>query len=155
MLGAGARVAGSMGNLLGKMTSKMAPDMLKQAARSVSKGVTNGLTRLRTQVGLKSDPNSLAMYGSRAGAGVAGIEAGGVVGESAMGVKSGMHQKEAAKHLAEAQMTMAISETLKAWVDELVQAFGEITKSVDQFRKNALAIQDNTQNTALNMARNI
>lgn len=153
--GAGARVAGSMGNLLGKMTSKMAPDMLKQAARSVSKGVTNGLTRLRTQVGLKSDPNSLAMYGSRAGAGVAGIEAGGVVGESAMGVKSGMHQKEAAKHLAEAQMTMAISETLKAWVDELVQAFGEITKSVDQFRKNALAIQDNTQNTALNMARNI
>jgi len=154
--GAGARVASSsLGKMLGKMASKMAPDMLKQAARSLSKGVSSGLTKMRTQVGLKSDAQSTAMYSSRAGAGVAGIEAGGVVAESAMGVKSGMHQKEAATHLAEAQMTMSISEALKAWINELVQAFGEKIKSADQVRKNSLTIQDNTQSTALNMARNI
>lgn len=154
--GAGARVASSsLGKMLGKMAGKMAPDLLKQTARSMGKGVTNGLTKLRTNVGLKSDANSMAMYSNRAGAGVAAIEAGGVTAESAMGVKSGMHQKEAAKHLADAQLTMAISESLKAFIDELVQKFGEITQSVDKFRKNALAIQDNTQHTALNMARNI
>lgn len=154
--GAGARVASSsLGKMLGKMASKMAPDMLKQASRSLSKSVTSGLANMRTSIGLKSDANSLAMYGNRLGAGVAAIEAGGVTVESAMGVKSGMHQKKAAEQLADVQVTMAIQETMKAYSEKMVENFGEITKSTDQVLKTALGIQDNTNSTALVMARNI
>jgi invasin B len=152
---AAGRVASAMADMLGKVANKMVPDMLKQAARAVSKGFTNVMTKARTSIGLKSDANSLGMYSARLGAGMAITEAGGVAAQSVFGIKSGIHQRNAAEHLAEIKFAMVISEELKNYLNEMVQLFDQSMKAKDAAIKKAFNIQDSMNSTSLSMARNI
>ncbi|TKK37738.1 hypothetical protein PflCFBP13517_25635 [Pseudomonas fluorescens] len=152
---AASRVASSMGQMLGKIVNKMVPDMLKHVGRSVSKGFTSAMTRVRTSVGLKSDPNSLAMYSARLSAGASGVEFGGVAAQSALGVKSGIHQRGAANALAEVTLAMVISALAKSWLSDSVKIFDETMGAVHANIKKTFDIQRNTGNASLDMARNI
>lgn len=152
---AAGRVAGAMANMFGKMVSKMAPQMLKQAARAVSKGFTNTMTKARGGLGLQSDAASLGKYSARLGGTVAGVEAGGVSAQSAMGIKSGIHQRNAAEKMAEVKLAMIISEVLKQYMSEMVQVFDKVMSVKDEAIKKAFALQDNMNSTSLSMARNI
>lgn len=152
---AAGRLASSLGNKLGNMASKMVPDVLKQFAKGASKSFTNVMTRARSAIGLRSDPNSLAMYSSRIGAGVAITEAGSVSAQSALQIKSGVHQRNAAQHMAEANFAMVISEQLKNYLNDMIQVFDESMKAKDAAVKKALDLQDSMYFTGLSVARNI
>ncbi|MFJ4454746.1 type III secretion system translocon subunit SctE [Pseudomonas sp. NPDC089392] len=152
---AAGRVASAMGNMFGKLANKMAPQMLKQAARAVSNGFSSVMTKARTSIGLKSDANSLGMYASRLAASVAVVEAGGIAAQSAMEIKSGIHQRNAAQHLAELEFAKVISEELKNYLSDMVQLFDQSMKAKDDAIKKAFSIQDSINSSSLSMARNI
>ncbi|MGE8059041.1 type III secretion system translocon subunit SctE [Pseudomonas sp. NPDC089547] len=152
---AAGRVASAMGNMFGKLANKMAPQMLKQAARAVSNGFSSVMTKARTSIGLKSDPNSLGMYASRLAASVAVVEAGGIAAQSAMEIKSGIHQRNAAQHLADLEFAKVISEELKNYLSDMVQLFDQSMKAKDDAIKKAFSIQDSINSSNLSMARNI
>ncbi|MFK3816436.1 type III secretion system translocon subunit SctE [Pseudomonas sp. NPDC089407] len=152
---AAGRVASAMGNMFGKLANKMAPDMLKQAARAVSNGFSSVMTKARASIGLKSDPNSLGMYASRLAASVAVVETGGIAAQSALEIKSGIHQRNAAQHLAELEFAKVISEELKHYLNDMVQLFDQSMKAKDDAIKKAFSIQDSINSTSLSMARNI
>ena len=152
---AAGRLASAMGNMFGKLANKMAPDMLKQAARAVSKGFTNVMTKARTSIGLKSDAISLDMYASRLAASVTVVETGGIAAQSALEIKSGIHQRNAAQHLAELEFAKVISEELKNYLNDMVQLFDQSMKAKDDVIKKAFSIQDSINSNSLSMARNI
>ncbi|AZC51689.1 hypothetical protein C4K35_4110 [Pseudomonas chlororaphis subsp. piscium] len=152
---AASRVADTMGKMLGKMVNKMVPDMLKQATQAVSKGFTSAMTKARTSIGLKSDANSLGMYSARISAGVAATEAGSVTAQSALGVKSGIHQRDAAEALSGLKFAMLISESLKVWLSDMVQFFDQSMNAVHVNIKKALDVQSSVESAGLSMARNI
>jgi len=152
---AAGRVANAMGNMFGKLANKMAPHMLKQAARAVSNGFSSVMTRARTSIGLKSDANSLGMYASRLAASVAVVEAGGTAAESALGIKSGIHQRNAARHMADLQFAKVISEELKQYLSDMVHVFDQTMRAKDDEIKKAFGIQDSINSSSLSMARNI
>ncbi|AHD17280.1 hypothetical protein C163_17155 [Pseudomonas sp. FGI182] len=152
---AAGRVASAMGNMFGKLANKMTPQMLKQAARAVSNGFSSVMTKARSSIGLKSDAISLDMYASRLAASVAVVEAGGVAAQSALETKSGIHQRNAAQHLADFQFAKVISEELKNYLNDMVQLFEQSMKAKDNAIKQAFSIQDSINSSSLNMARNI
>ncbi|MFG0392455.1 type III secretion system translocon subunit SctE [Pseudomonas sp. zbq_4] len=152
---AAGRVASAMGNMFGKLANKMAPQMLKQAARAVSNGFSSVMTKARTSIGLKSDAISLEMYASRLAASVAVVEAGGVAAQSALETKSGIHQRNAAQHLAEFELAKVISEQMKNYLSDMVQLFDQSMKAKDNAIKQAFGIQDSINSSSLSMARNI
>ncbi len=152
---AAGRVANAMGNMFGKLANEMTPQMLKQAARAVSNGFTNVMTKARTSIGLKSDAISLDMYASRLAASVAVVEAGGVAAQSALETKSGIHQRNAAQHLADFEFAKVISEALKNYLHDMVQLFDQSMKAKDNAIKQAFSIQDSINSSSLSMARNI
>ncbi|AZC38197.1 type III secretion system translocon subunit SctE [Pseudomonas chlororaphis] len=151
-------VAKAMGKALGKLVSKIAPQVLKMATRAatkVSEGFTKVMTKARSSIGLKSDPNSLARYATILGAGVAVTEAAGAAAQSALGIKSGIHQRNAAEHLADLEFAKVISESLKSYLGEMVQLFDQSMQAKDNAIKKAFSIQDSIDSSNLSMARNI
>ena len=152
---AAGRVANAMGNMFGKLANEMTPQMLKQAARAFSNGFSSVMTKARTSIGLKSDANSLGLYASRLGASVAVVEAGGTAAQSALQIKSGMHQRNASQHLAELEFAKVISEELKNYLNDMVQLFDQSMRAKDDAIKKAFSIQDSINSASLSMARNI
>ncbi|CAI3807070.1 Cell invasion protein SipB [Pseudomonas sp. MM221] len=152
---AAGRVANAMGNMFGKLANEMTPQMLKQAARAVSNGFTSVMTKARSSIGLKSDAISLDLYASRLAASVAVVEAGGTVAQSALQIKSGMHQRNATEHLADFNIAKVISEVMQKHLHDAVQLFDESIKAMDNTIKQAFSIQDSTNSNNLSMARNI
>lgn len=155
---AAAKVAEAMGKVLGKVASKIAPQVAKMASRAASKiseGFTKAMTKARTAIGLKSDPNSLGRYAAILGGGVAVTEAAGAAAQSALGIKSGIHQRNAAEHLADLEFAKVISESLKNYLGEMVQLFDQSMQAKDNAVKKAFNIQDSIDSSNLSMARNI
>ncbi|MBH3457151.1 type III secretion system translocon subunit SctE [Pseudomonas monteilii] len=152
---AAGRVANAMGNMFGKMANEMTPQMLKQAARAVSNGFTSVMTKARSSIGLKSDAISLDLYASRLAASLAVVEAGGTAAQSALETKSGIHQRNAAQHLADFEFAKVISEALKNYLHDMVQLFDQSMKAKDNAIKQAFSIQDSINSSSLSMARNI
>jgi len=152
---AAGRVASAMGNMFGKLANEMAPQMLKQAARAVSNGFTSVMTKARTSIGLKSDAMSLDLYASRMAASLAVVEAGGTAAQSALQIKSGIHQRNASEHLAEFELAKVISEAMKNYLNDMVQVFDQSMKAKDDSIRKAFSIQDSMNSSSLSMARNI
>ena len=152
---AAGRVASAMGNMFGKLANEMAPQMLKQAARAVSNGFTSVMTKARTSIGLKSDAMSLDLYASRMAASLAVVEAGGTAAQSALQIKSGIHQRNASEHLAEFELAKVISEAMKNYLNDMVQVFDQSMKAKDDSIRKAFSIQDSINSSSLSMARNI
>lgn len=152
---AAGRVASAMGNMFGKLANEMAPQMLKQAARAVSNGFSSVMTKARASIGLKSDAVSLDLYASRLAASLAVVEAGGTAAQSALQIKSGIHQRNASQHLAEFEFAKVISEAMKNYLNDMVQLFDQSIKAKDNAIKQAFSIQDSMNSSSLSMARNI
>jgi len=152
---AAGRVASAMGNMFGKLANEMAPQMLKQAARAVSNGFSSVMTKARASIGLKSDAMSLDLYASRLAASLAVVEAGGTAAQSALQIKSGIHQRNASQHLAEFEFAKVISEAMKNYLNDMVQLFDQSIKAKDNAIKQAFSIQDSMTSSSLSMARNI
>ncbi|VVP32530.1 Cell invasion protein SipB [Pseudomonas fluorescens] len=153
--GAAGRIASSMGNMLGKMVSKMAPEVLKNAVKSVGSMATKAATSIRSTVGLSSDKLALEMYGTRLGMAVTGTEIGGSAAQSGFGAKSGIHQADAAKKMAEVSLAVAISEQLRTYLSENVQMFEDMMNDKNQMMEKFGDMQQRSADTALNMVRNI
>jgi len=152
---AAGRVASAMGNMFGKLANEMAPQMLKQAARAVSNGFSSVMTKARSSIGLKSDAMSLDLYASRLAASLAVVEAGGTAAQSALQIKSGIHQRNASEHLAEFELAKVISEAMKNYLNDMVQVFDQSMKAKDDSIRKAFSIQDSINSSSLSMARNI
>jgi len=151
----GKAAAGRLASVMGKAFGKMVPQLLKQGASAVSKGFSQAMANLRNGLGLKSDAVSLQMYSTRFGMGLAGAEAVGVASQSGMGIKAGVHQRDAAERLSEARLAMTIGEQLKAYLADMVELFDQSIKAKDEAVKKAYYVQESTYATSLNMARNI
>lgn len=152
---AASKMAGAMTKAFGDIASKLAPDLLKQAARSVSKTFTQTMTKARSSLGLKSDALHLNQYATRVAIMEGVAQAGSASAESSLGIKSGVHQRNASDHLAAFKFSVVIAETMKVYLSDMVQAFDQLMKAKDEALKKAFAVQENANSTALNMARNI
>ena len=152
---AAGKLSSAMGKAFGDVATKLVPDLLKQSARSVSKSFTKAMTKARGSMGLKSDSVSMGKYATRMAIAESVVQAGSASAESSMGIKSGIHQRNASDHLSAFRFSMVISETLKAHLSEMIEVFDQAMKAKDQAIKKALSIQESMNNTSLNMARNI
>lgn len=153
--GAASRVASSMGNMLSKMVSKMVPEMLKNAAKTVANIATRAATSIRSSVGLSSDKLALQTYGNRFAMMATATETAGAGAQAGFAVKSGIHQSEAAKSMAEVSLAAAISEQLRTYLSVNVQNFEDAMQAQSKFLKQVSNIQHSYASTGLAMARNI
>ncbi|AZC90108.1 type III secretion system translocon subunit SctE [Pseudomonas carnis] len=152
---AASRLGPMMGKVLGKSIGKLIPGMVKQASRSVTKGFTKSMTTVGKKMGLKTDSISLAKTMDKLEIGMSVVEAGSATAQAGMGVKAGIHQRNAAVAQADFQFSMVISDAMKTWLGDMVQQFDQTMSTVHLGIKKAMDVQSSSESTSLSMARNI
>lgn len=158
----GAQVLGPIiSAVASKLTSTMtqlAPqvmNLLNQAASVVGKSVTQALVNLRSFLARGSDPVSLARYTARVETALALTEFGGVAAQGVFGVRSGVHQAQAAEHLAEVRIRTAISEQITTFLTLLVDEYGTATRDKHRQIEQIFADMQRSHSVSLNMVRHI
>lgn len=82
------------------------------------------------------------------------VETGGVSVESALGIKAGMHQKEAATLRAEAQTIISLAKESIDHSEQLVEELSTKLGGLETIQKILLGMLSDRQDIALNMSRN-
>ncbi|WP_053214282.1 type III secretion system translocon subunit SctE [Pseudomonas sp. Q12-87] len=158
----GAQVIGPMvsavASKLGSVVAQAAPaamQAMKQMATSVGKSMTQMLTQLRSLVTNGADAVSLARYAANLEIAQAVTEFANVAAQGVMQIESGRHQAQAAVHLADMRVRMAISEEISKYLTQVVEDYGQAMRERTQEIERMLSGQLQSLNTSLNMVRNV
>lgn len=153
--GAASRIAPKMAEMIGKLASKAVPDLLKQAGRSSSRLMSQMMNKVRGSLGMKSDPTSLARYGNYVQSTAAGVQGVGTGTQSGLQVSAGIHQKNAAEHMAAVVIASAIVESMANWLSEAVERFGDALSKQNRMIEQMSGELQNHLNTGLQIARRV
>ncbi|CAH0214346.1 type III secretion system translocon subunit SctE [Pseudomonas brassicacearum] len=153
----GVQVIGPMvsavASKLASVVAQAAPaamQAMKQVASSVGNTLTQMLTQLRGFITNGADPVLLARYAANLEIAQAVAEFGNVAVQGGLQIKSGQHQAQAAEHLADVRVRMAIGEEISAYLTQVVDNYGqamqERTRQVEQLfadmqRSHAVSLQ--------------
>ncbi|WP_237884967.1 type III secretion system translocon subunit SctE [Pseudomonas sp. PGPR40] len=158
----GAQVIGPM---LGAVASKLASvvaqaapaamQAMKQLATSVGNSLTQMLTQLRSFITNGADAVSLARYAANLEIAQAVTEFGGVAAQGVLGVRSGMHQAQAAEHLADVRVRMAISEEITSYLTRLVEDYGQAMQVRTREIEQLFADMQRSHSVSLQMVRHV
>ncbi|QXH63586.1 type III secretion system translocon subunit SctE [Pseudomonas azerbaijanorientalis] len=158
----GAQVVGPMvGAIASRLASMIANAMpaamqaLKQVASSVSNSLTQMLTQLRSFVTRGADAVSLARYAANLQTAQAVTEFGNVAVQGGLQIGSGEHLAQAAKHLADVRVRMAISEEITDYLTRLVEDYGQAMKVRTDEIGNLIADMHRSHDVSLQMARHV
>ncbi len=88
----------------------------RQLATSLGNSLTQALTQLRSFITNGADPVSLARYAANLEIAQAVTEFGSVAVQGGLQVRSGVHQAQAAEHLADVRVRMAVSEEITSYL---------------------------------------
>jgi invasin B len=122
---------------------------LKQVASSVGNSLTQMLTQLRSFITHGADPVSLARYAANLEIAQVVTEAANVAVQGGLQVRSGMHQAQAAVHLADVRIRMAISEEISSYLTRLVEDYGKAMQ--DRTRQIEQVFADMQRSHAVNL----
>jgi invasin B len=158
----GAQVIGPMvGAIASKLASAIsgvapaAMQVFKQAASSVGNSLTQMLTQLRGFITNGADAVSLARYGANLQIAQAVTEFGNVAVQGGLQIASGDHQAQAAVHLADVRVRMAISEEISAYLTRLVEDYGQAMQVRTRQIEQVFADMQRSHSVSLQMARHV
>ncbi|WP_095051957.1 type III secretion system translocon subunit SctE [Pseudomonas sp. Irchel s3b2] len=158
----GAQVIGPM---LGAVASKLASvvaqaapaamQAMKQLATSVGNSLTQMLTQLRSFITNGADAVSLARYAANLEIAQAVTEFGSVAVQGGLQIRSGMHQAQAAEHLADVRVRMAISEEITSYLSRLVDDYGQAMQVRTREIEQLFADMQRSHSVSLQMVRHV
>lgn len=158
----GAQVIGPMigavASKLATVVSQAAPaavQAMKQMASSVGNTLTRMLTQLRSLITNGADPVSLARYTANLEIAQALAEFGGVTAQGVLGVRSGVHQAQAAEHLADVKVRMAISEEITSYLTRLVEDYGKAMQDRARQIEHVFTDMQRSHSVSLQMVRHV
>jgi len=158
----GAQVVGPMvgaiASRLSSMIANVAPaamQALKQLGSAVSNSLTQMLTQLRSFITRGADAVSLARYAAHLQTAQSVTEFGNVAVQGGLQIGSGEHLAKAAKHLADVQVRMAISEGITEYLTGLVKDYGEAMEVRARYIRDVLDDLHRSRDVSLQIARNV
>lgn len=149
---------GAVASRLASVVAQAAPaavQAMKQVASSVGNTLTQMLTQLRSFVTKGADAVSLARYASNLEIAQALTEFGGVAAQGVLGVRSGVHQAQAAEHLADVKVRMAISEEITSYLTRLVEDYGKAMQDRTRHIEHVFADMQRSHSVSLQMVRHV
>ncbi|MDO7896746.1 type III secretion system translocon subunit SctE [Pseudomonas citrulli] len=159
---AGAQVIGPMisavASKLASVASQVAPaamQVMKQMASSVGNTLTQALAQLRGFITHGADPVTLARYAANLEIAQALTEFGGVAVQGGLQIQSGKHQAQAAVHLAEVRVRMAISEEISRYLTQVVEDYGHAMQYRARQIEQVFADLQRSHAVSLQMARHV
>lgn len=158
----GAQVIGPMlsavASKLASMVAQAAPaamQAMKQVATSVGNTLTQMLTQLRSVITNGADPVTLARYAANLEVAQAITEFGNVAVQGGLQIKSGQHQAQAAEHLADVRVRMAISEEITTYLTQVVDDYGQAMQNRTRQIEQLFADLQRNHSVSLQMARHV
>lgn len=158
----GAQVIGPMvsavASKLASVVAQAAPaamQAMKQVATSVGNTLTQMLTQLRGFITNGADPVLLARYAANLEIAQAVTEFGNVAVQGGLQIKSGQHQAQAAVHLADVRVRMAISEAISAYLTQVVDDYGQAMRERTRQIEQLFADMQRSHSVSLQMARHV
>lgn len=158
----GAQVIGPMvsavASKLASVVAQAAPaavQAMRQLATSLGNSLTQMLTQLRSFITNGADPVSLARYAANLEVAQAVTEFGNVAVQGDLQIRSGMHQAQAAEHLAEVRVRMAISEEITAYLTRLVEDYGHAMQVRSRQIEQVFADLQRSHSVSLYIARHV
>ncbi|OOG85032.1 cell invasion protein SipB [Pseudomonas sp. A25(2017)] len=128
---------------------------MKQVATSVGNTLTQMLTQLRGFITNGADPVLLARYAANLEIAQAVTEFGNVAVQGGLQIKSGQHQAQAAVHLADVRVRMAISEEISAYLTQVVENYGQAMQERTRQIEHLFADMRSHDSVILKMVRNV
>jgi invasin B len=149
---------GAVASKLATVVSQAAPaavEAMKQMTTSAANTVTQMLTQLRSFITNGADPVALARYATNVEIARTLTEFGGVVLESGLGIESSMHQAQAAEHLTDVTVRMAISESIASYLTQVVEDYGKAMQDRTRHIEHVFSDLQRSHSVSLQMARYI
>lgn len=128
---------------------------MKQVATSVGNTLTQMLTQLRGFITNGADPVLLARYAANLEIAQAVTEFGNVAVQGGLQIKSGQHQAQAAVHLADVRVRMAISEEISAYLTQVVDTYGQAMQERTRQIEQLFADMQRSHSVRLQMVRHV
>ncbi|MNY37613.1 Secretion system effector C (SseC) like family protein [compost metagenome] len=113
------------------------------------------LTQLRSFITNGADAVSLARYAANLQTAQAVTEFSNVAVQGGLQIKSGHHQAQAAVHLADVRVRMAISEAITAYFTELVDVLDHSMRGRTRQIEQLLADMQRSHSVSQYMARHV
>lgn len=158
----GVQVIGPMvsavASKLASVAAQAAPaamQAMKQVASSVGNTLTQMLTQLRGFITNGADPVLLARYAANLEIAQAVTEFGHVAVQGGLQIKSGQHQAQAAVHLADVRVRMAISEEISAYLTQVVSNYGQAMQERTRQIEQLFADMQRSHSVSLQMVRHV
>ncbi|WP_460116946.1 type III secretion system translocon subunit SctE [Pseudomonas sp. S2_C03] len=149
---------GAIASKIGAVVAQAAPAAVqatRQLASSLGNTLTQMLSQLRHFVSNGADPVTLARYAARVEIAQAVTEFAGVGAQGALGVQSGAHQAQAARHLADVRVRTAINEQITSYLTQVVEDYGKAMQDRSRQIEQVLADQQRSHAVSLSVARNV
>ena len=158
----GVQVIGPMvsavASKLASVIAQVAPAAM-QAARQLASSVGNSLTQLLTQlrsfITRGADPVTLARYTANLEIAQAVTEFGNVAVQGGLQIRSGAHQAQAAVHLTDVKLRMAISEEITSYLTRLVEDYGVAMQDRARQIEQVFADLQRSHSVSLHIARHV
>ncbi|WP_030127907.1 type III secretion system translocon subunit SctE [Pseudomonas sp. QTF5] len=128
---------------------------MKQVASSVGNTLTQLLTQLRSFITNGADPVALARYAANLEIAQAVTEFGSVAAQSTLQIRSGVHQAQAAEHLADVRIRMAVSEEITTYLTRVVEDYGRAMQERTRQIEQVFADMQRSHSVSLNMVRHV
>lgn len=151
-------MVGAIASKLSSMIANVAPAAMqafKQVASSASHSLTQMLTQLRGFITNGADAVSLARYGANLQIAQAVTEFGNVAVQGGLQIKSGEHQAQAAVHLADVRVRMAVSEEISAYLTRLVEDYGQAMQVRTRQIEQVFADMQRSHSVSLQVSRHV
>lgn len=127
----------------------------RQMASSVGNSLTQMLMQMRSFITRGADPVALARYGANLEIAQAVTEFSNVAVQGGLQIRSGMHQAQAAVHLADVKVRMAISEEITSYLTRLVEDYGKAMQDRTRQIEHVFADLQRSHSVSLHMARHV
>ncbi|WP_160105136.1 type III secretion system translocon subunit SctE [Pseudomonas izuensis] len=158
----GAQLIGSIisaiATRLTSMLTQIAPQTmqtLNQLATSVGNTLTRALAQVRSFLSNGADPVSLARFTARVETAQTLTEFSGVAVQGGLQIASGTHLAQAAEHLADVRVRMAISEEITSYLTRLVEDYGSAMQNRTRQIEQVMADLQRSHSVSLYMARHV
>lgn len=149
---------GAIASKLASVVAQAAPaamQAMRQLATSLGNSMTQMLTQFRGFITHGADPVTLARYAANLEIAQAVTEFGNVAVQGGLQIRSGMHQAQAAEHLAEVRVRMAISEEISSYLTQLVEEYGKAMQDRTRQIEQLFADMQLSHSVSLHMVRHV
>lgn len=147
-------VASKLASLIAQ-AAPAAMQAFRQMASSVGNSLTQMLMQFRGLITRGTDPVTLARYAAKLEIIQAVTEFANVAVQGGLQIRSGQHTAQAAEHLAEVRIRMAVSEEITVYLTQLVDDFGKAMQDRTRQIEQVFADMQRSHSVSLQMVRHV